>query len=161
MNRTKQATGGYHPLLVFINKIRKEKAMTQQELADKVFVTVQAVNQYEAGKREIKADMLVSLLQALGYDFSIQETFQDRDIYALEWDVSYYFEYVNEYGMNCSDFSGAIELAKEPYETPVSHIHKEEYEQASKMLAELTAKGSVMASFFHCHLLQAPHHANL
>lgn len=56
-----------------LRNIRKEKGLTQSQLAEKVQVSTQAVNQYESGKREIKADMFVSLLEALGYDFSLEE----------------------------------------------------------------------------------------
>ena len=39
-----------------IRQLRMEKGMKQQEVADLVFVTVQTINQYERGKREIKAE---------------------------------------------------------------------------------------------------------
>lgn len=121
-----------------LRKIRKEQKMTQQELADKVHLTVQAINQYEAGKREIKAEMLTVLLKALGYDFSIQETFQDKEIVAIEWDLSFYHEYLNEYGMIYADFKGAKEISKETFDALQTALRNNDFLAASKILEEET-----------------------
>lgn len=46
-----------------IKKLRKEKGWTQQELADKLFVTRQAVSNWELGKTEPDVDTLVKISQ--------------------------------------------------------------------------------------------------
>ena len=44
-----------------LKRIRKEKGWTQQELADKLYVTRQAVSNWELGKTEPDADMLIKI----------------------------------------------------------------------------------------------------
>lgn len=121
-----------------IRNLRKEKKLTQQELADKVHVTVQTINQYESGKRQIKAEMLVSLLEALGYDFSIQEKFDDYETYGIFWDLSYYYEYWNSAGKMCSDFAGAVEISKADYQTLLDLIKNGKIDEASNLLEKVT-----------------------
>lgn len=49
-----------------IAELRKRADMTQQELADRLGITQQAVWYYENGRREIKSGMLVAMSRALG-----------------------------------------------------------------------------------------------
>ena len=51
-----------------IRKLRTRKNMTQDELAEKIFVTRQTVSNYENGKSRPDVDMLVSIAQVLETD---------------------------------------------------------------------------------------------
>lgn len=48
-----------------LRRYRKLRYMTQQDLADKVFITRQAISTYERGIRHCDLDTLVRIAQAL------------------------------------------------------------------------------------------------
>lgn len=50
---------------LFLNKLRKEKGLTQQELADKLHVTRQAVSKWESGSGYPDVSMLTSIASEL------------------------------------------------------------------------------------------------
>ena len=56
----KYVTGGV------IKKLREIKAMTQQDLADKLYVSAKAVSKWETGRGFPAVSLLVSLANALG-----------------------------------------------------------------------------------------------
>ncbi len=56
----KYVTGGV------IKKLREIKAMTQQDLADKLYVSAKAVSKWETGRGFPDVSLLVSLANALG-----------------------------------------------------------------------------------------------
>ena len=54
-----------------IKKIRKEKKMTQPELAKRIGVSVPTLQRYENGVTELKASMLNKIADALDVNFDI------------------------------------------------------------------------------------------
>ena len=62
----------------FIAKLRKEKNMTQQQLADKLSVTDRAVSNWENGRRLPEYSILKELCDILG--ISINELFAGEKI---------------------------------------------------------------------------------
>ncbi len=56
---------------------RKEKSMTQQELASKLGITYQQVQKYESGINRIRASLLMKIADVLGVD--IMYFFQDLE----------------------------------------------------------------------------------
>lgn len=67
----------------YIGKLRTEKSMTQQDLADALFVTHQAVSKWENGKAIPSIEIMVALTklfnitidQLLGYGFELKDDF--------------------------------------------------------------------------------------
>ena len=49
-----------------LEKRRKQKGLSRQQLADAVGVTYEAIGHYENGKREPKASILKSIAKVLG-----------------------------------------------------------------------------------------------
>jgi transcriptional regulator with XRE-family HTH domain len=49
-----------------IKKVRKQKGMTQKELADKLGITNNSLSRYEIGERQPPVDMLEKIANALG-----------------------------------------------------------------------------------------------
>lgn len=54
-----------------LKKLRNEKGLSQQELADKLFITRSTVSRWESGNRLPDAVMITRLAEALGADVSI------------------------------------------------------------------------------------------
>ena len=54
-----------------LKKLRKDKGLSQQELADKMYVTRSAVSRWESGRRLPDASMIFSLADILGADVNI------------------------------------------------------------------------------------------
>lgn len=50
----------------FLKDLRKEKGLTQRELAEKVFLTFQCISNFENGKRSCNFDLGMNILNALG-----------------------------------------------------------------------------------------------
>lgn len=55
----------------YIRHFRKESGMTQEEVAEKLFLTPHAISQYENGKRQISVPMMESILALFGYELQI------------------------------------------------------------------------------------------
>lgn len=52
-------------LTLNIRRLRKEKFLTQEELAEKIGVTTQAISNYETGRRRIPVSLLDPIREAL------------------------------------------------------------------------------------------------
>ena len=61
-----------------IQKLRKERGMTQNELAEKLFISYQAVSQWENGNTKPDIELLPKLAEI--FDVSIDELFGRREI---------------------------------------------------------------------------------
>ena len=56
----------------FLKDLRKEKGLTQKELADKVFLTFQSISNFENGKRNCTFDLGMKILNAVGVSVIIE-----------------------------------------------------------------------------------------
>lgn len=56
----------------FLKDLRKEKGLTQKELADKVFLTFQSISNFENGKRSCNFDLGMNILNALNVSVIIE-----------------------------------------------------------------------------------------
>ena len=60
-----------------IKKLRKEKGMTQDELAEKLCVTRQAVSNWEMGKTQPDVDTLTKLAEV--FDVSVEQIIYGKE----------------------------------------------------------------------------------
>ena len=65
-----------------IAKIRRMRGFTQAELAEKLGVSARAVQNYEAGTRTPKRDMIAKIAEVLGVDESALAT--DEEFFVIE-----------------------------------------------------------------------------
>ncbi|SDI14211.1 Helix-turn-helix [Alteribacillus persepolensis] len=97
-----------------INYYRKQKRMTQEELAEKADLSKSYVSQMEAGKKNITTKTIYEIAQALRINprFLFEKTDEiqiSEDEKAL---VHYYQEWQKE-GMTAEDVKRLVELAKQ------------------------------------------------
>ena len=78
-----------------IQKVRKEKGITQEELAEKIGVKRAAISKYESGSIELTVSMLDKIAAALGTDLN---SILDRELFIGE-----YLPYVGYSGETISD----------------------------------------------------------
>ena len=67
-----------------LREFRKRRALTQEQLAEKVGVTFQQIQQYENGSSRLNADRLQQI--ALALDIAVGSLFEDTDERALTED---------------------------------------------------------------------------
>lgn len=70
-----------------IKRIRKERKMTQQQLADKLCVNRQSISQWEKGETFPQVDRIAEIAKALGC--SPLELICDNDVYNISFPVDY------------------------------------------------------------------------
>lgn len=51
-----------------VHRLRIEAGLSQQELADRAWVSRKWLNEFESGKSSVKASKVLDVLQALGYE---------------------------------------------------------------------------------------------
>ena len=70
INNMKYSIDDNNKVAIFIRRLRNERNLSQQELADLAGVSFSFVNQVERGKETVRLDALNKLLLVLGYVMS-------------------------------------------------------------------------------------------
>lgn len=101
-----------------LKKIRKEKGITQKQLADALSVSVMTVQRYETNTREPKSEMIDKLCSVLGtmpeyflisdYDSYIENSYLRDKTVILSYELNESFEKLNNTGKSI-----AIQRVKE------------------------------------------------
>lgn len=120
-----------------MKQLRVEMGLSQETLANKLFITQHALSQYETGKRKIPDDTLVLLAEQLGVTISFlkqegvkrkEEAFYEPKTLALFSEMS--SEELTEYLMNKADDDTLCEIAGNfPYDYFVQLSYDQQYEE--------------------------------
>lgn len=73
---------------VSIQKHRKEKGMSQADLANALKVSQPAISRIESGEENVSIERLVEVFYTLGYDVSIETHSRNRDEYKASTTLS-------------------------------------------------------------------------
>ena len=85
----------------FIQKLRKEKNMTQKELADKLFVTENAIGNWENGRRIPDYSILKQLCEILDTNFN--ELLSGKRINDYKEEAEQNFEILKNAGLSACE----------------------------------------------------------
>ena len=134
-----------------IKKIRKEKKMTQPELAKKIGISVPTLQRYENGVTELKTSTVDKIAEALEIDIGIllsddnepTKKYNSSDLFvgAGGLDISYYSKTSTPTDETVNLKSVTIEHKGKKYSfTVTSDLSNEEIERAIKLIESYVAK---------------------